>query len=102
MQEVPSNGLGQQSAIEQFEAKSMSTLTILAKVNIHFDMTSSNFEIHQVRRMVVIGVSHEKLNAGFNLLARVTCETPESARDLYNRWKHLPPEVQSAWHTLCS
>lgn len=98
---MPSNGLGQQGTVEQLEANKVSTLSILAKVNRQFDMTSTFFEMHAIRRMVVIGICHERLHSGFNLLARVTCETPESAKDLYCRWRKLPPDVREAWHTLC-
>lgn len=101
MQEVPSDGLGQQGALEQLEAIAMTTLSILAKVNRQFDMTSSVFEIHEVRRMVVIGICHERLHTGFNMLARVTCETPESAHDLYRKWTKLPPDVREEWHKSC-
>jgi len=79
----------------------MTTLSILAKVNRQFNMASSVLEIHEFRRMVVIGICHERLHTGFNMLARVTCETPESASNLYQKWKRLPPDVRDAWHKLC-
>jgi hypothetical protein len=98
---MPSDRLGEQGTIEQLEDTAMTTLTILARVNRNFDMTSSVFEVHEVRRMVVIGICHERLHTGFNMLARVTCETPESANDLYRKWMKLPPDVREAWHRLC-
>jgi hypothetical protein len=101
MSEVPSDRVGEQGSFEQLEAITMSTLTILAKVNIHFDMTSSDADTHEARRMIVIGICHERMHSTFNLLARLTCETPESASALYSRWRKLPPEVREAWHTLC-
>jgi hypothetical protein len=72
------------------------TLSILGRARRCFSYPISAHDA-ELCREVVVGLCRERLYSDFGHLARLTCETPESVRDLWTRWNARPEKFKSAW-----
>jgi hypothetical protein len=75
------------------------TLTVLAVVNRVFPQPMSEQQA-SMRREIVIGLCRDRFTSSWDHLARLTCETPESVRDLWLSWNRRPAKFRQEWQNL--
>jgi hypothetical protein len=81
----------------------MNTLTILARVHERLSVMYGHpmpYEIAEMKRIIVVGLSRELADADFDHMSSLTCETPEEVQRMWRQWRHMAVDVRNFWIRL--